>query len=248
MKILKYKKMSNGKYKIFLDDGSELLLYEEVILNYELLLNKEINNDKIEQINNLNLEYDVYYMALKSLNNRIKSTKELSENLLKKQYPKELVEKAISKLLSQGYLDDRSFCKSYINNQIITTSKGPYKISKELINKGVSEEIINQEISSFSEEEQLLKIEKVVNRLLKSNRTRGGAVLRQKITTDLINLGYDITLITKVINNLSFDNNKDIAKKEYDKLYKKLSKKYSGNELEYKIKERLYRLGLYYEE
>ena len=39
-----------------------------------------------------------------------------------------------------------------------------------------------------------------------------------------------------------------MVKKEYDKLYKKLSRKYSGNELEYKIKEKLYQKGLYYEE
>ena len=36
--------------------------------------------------------------------------------------------------------------------------------------------------------------------------------------------------------------------KEYDKLFRRLSKRYSDKELEYKIKEALYKKGLYYED
>ena len=61
-------------------------------------------------------------------------------------------------------------------------------------------------------------------------------------------LGYDISLINSEISNYSFENDKELAKKEYDKLYRKYSKKYSGKELELKIKEKLYLKGLKYEE
>ena len=44
-----------------------------------------------------------------------------------------------------------------------------------------------------------------------------------------------------------FPSDDDIAKKEYDKLYKKLSRKYSGSELELKIKQKLFQKGLRYE-
>ena len=64
----------------------------------------------------------------------------------------------------------------------------------------------------------------------------------------MVNLGYDTLTISKVVNDFDFSNDKDIAKKEYEKLYKKLSRKYEGKELEYKIKEKLYQKGLYYED
>ena len=35
----------------------------------------------------------------------------------------------------------------------------------------------------------------------------------------------------------------NIYKKEYDKVYKRLSRKYSGSELEYKVKQKMYALG-----
>lgn len=248
MKIIKYKKTTKGRYKIYLDDGRELLLYEDVILKFSLLLKKEILEKDIMEIELFNQECDVYHVGLESINKRFKSTYDLKESLLKKEYPYELVEKAIEKLLKQGYLNDQSFAKSYINNQIITTNKGPYKIRRELSEHRVDTNIIEEEIEVFDEDTQLEKIRKVTTRLYNSNRNRGGVVLKKKIVNDLVNLGYDTSVISKVINDFDFSNDKDIAKKEYEKLYKKYSRKYDGKELEYKIKEKLYQKGLYYED
>lgn len=248
MKIIKYKKTTKGRYKIYLDDGRELLLYEDVILKFSLLLKKEILEKDIMEIELFNQECDVYHVALESINRRFKSTYDLKESLLKKEYPYELVEKAIEKLLKQGYLNDQSFAKSYINNQIITTNKGPYKIRRELSEHRVDTNIIEEEIEVFDEDTQLEKIRKVTTRLYNSNRNRGGVILKKKIVSDLVNLGYDTSVISKVINDFDFSNDKDIAKKEYEKLYKKYSRKYDGKELEYKIKEKLYQKGLYYED
>ncbi len=247
MKILKYKKLTGGKYKVTLDT-MDLMLYEEVILKYNLLITKEIDPLEIEKISNDNLFYEIYYDAIKSINSRIKSIYDIRMFLKKKEYPIDVIESVIDKLLKQGYLNDLIYTKSFINNQIVTTNNGPNKIRKELLDHKVDEKIIYGELESFTTDLQLEKIEKLVNRFYKSNRTRGGFVLKKKITNDLIKYGYDIELIDKVISKFDFTNDKDIAKKEYEKLYRKLSKKYNGVELERKIKEKMYMKGLVYEE
>ena len=48
MKIIKYRKGSKGLYKVELDDGRVLSLYEEVILKYELLLKREVYLEELE--------------------------------------------------------------------------------------------------------------------------------------------------------------------------------------------------------
>lgn len=247
MKIIKYKKMSKGRYKIYLDNDKDIVLYEDVILKYNLLLKKEIDEELLIEIDKYNQECDVYYIALTSINNRFKSTYELKQSLLRKEYPIDLVDKAIEKLLKQGYLNDRMFARSYINNQIITTNKGPYKITKELNEKKIDSEIINEEIQIFTEEEQITKIKKLIEKGIKTNHSRGGIVLKQKIYNDLKLNGYDISMINRIISNYSFENDQDIAKKEYEKLYRKYSRKYSGSELENKIREKLYQKGLKYD-
>ena len=247
MKILKYRRGSNGKYKIVLDTGMELVLYEEVILEYNLLLNKMIDEEILLELDKANQKYDVYYVALKTLNSRIKSIEDLRFYLLKKEYPREMIEVAIEKLIRQGYLNDRNYAKSFINNQILTTNNGPYKIRKALQEKKVSEEIIDEEIVAFTDSVQLDKINKLIKRGLKNNSSRGGVVLKQKIYNDLKILGYDIGLINMALNDYEFSNDREIAKKEYDKLYRKYSRKYSGYELEQLIREKLYQKGLKYE-
>ena len=44
MKILKYKKKRNGQYELQLESQKSLDLYEEVILQFELLLKKDISD------------------------------------------------------------------------------------------------------------------------------------------------------------------------------------------------------------
>ena len=191
MKIIKYRKGSQGLYKVELEDGSVLSLYEEVILKFELLLTREILDKDIDFINKFNQECEVYYVALNSIKSRFKSVYDTKEFLLKKEYPVDMIDIAINKLVKQGYLNDKSFAKSFINNQMVTTNKGPNKIKKELIEHRIDSNIIDEEINVYEDDIQLEKIEKIASRLFKSNRTRGGAVLKRKIINDLIMLGYD---------------------------------------------------------
>jgi len=248
MKVIKYKKLANSRYKVFLDNDHELLLYEDVILKYNLLIRKDIDEKLIVEMDKYNQECDVYYIGLNSIKNRFRSTYELKNILIKKEYPIDLVEKAIDKLTKQGYLNDRSFTKSFINNQIITTNNGPYKIVRELSEKKIDDDIISDEINIFTDEEQVSRIKKLIDKGIKTNHTRGGVVLKQKIYNDLKNLGYDISIINSVISNYEFSNDTDIAKKEYEKLYRKYSRKFEGEELKRKIKEKMYQKGLNYEE
>ena len=248
IKIIKYKKSSNGKYKVYLDNNHELLLYEDVILKYNLLLTKEIDESLLIEIDKYNQECDVYYVGLNSIKNRFKSIYDLRITLLKKEYPEELVDKAIDKLIKQGYLNDRSFTKSFINNKMITTNSGPYKIERELLDKKIDASIIKDEIGVFNREEQITRIKKLIERGIKTNHTRGGIVLKQKIYNDLKLLGYDISLINEVILTYTFEEDESISKREYDKLYRKYSRKYEGEELKRKIREKMYLKGLKYEE
>lgn len=245
MRIIKYKKGSKGLYKVELDDGRVLSLYEDVILKFDLLLKKEIMDSDLDSINKYNLECDVYYVALNNIKSRFKSEFELRNILKKKEYPDEYIELAINKLIKQGYLNDRLFARSYINNQMLTTSRGPLRIQRDLLDKKIDYNVVNEELSVFSEEEQMMKIKKIISKKIQSNHSRGGYVLKQKVVNDVKLLGYDSLVISRVISEFDFSSNdEDIAKKEYNKLYKRLSHRYSGDELERKIREKLYQKGL----
>ena len=246
MKIVKYKKRSNGKYSVYLDDGREFIFYEEVILKYELLLKKEISD--IDEINKANIEYDVYYVALSLLKSKMRSCSEVRNILIKREYPEELVDITIDKLKKQGYLNDYDYASGFIHYQINCTNHGPNRIKKELYDKGIDYKIINELLEEFDMSIQKDKIDKLINLKLKSNNNKNGNVLKNNICNYLINLGYDYSVVEECLNNYSFSVDKSIIKKEYDKLMRKYSSKYDGDLLKRKVREKLYLKGMIYEE
>ena len=138
------------------------------------------------------------------------------------------------------------YAKSFLNNKLITTSNGPRKIRLELQKKGIRQDIIDDVLEEYSDDIQLEKINKIANRIVKSNRNKSNKALKIKINNDLGLEGFSKKLIDQVINDLKFASEDEIAKKEYEKLRKRLSRKYSGEELEIKIKQKMYQKGFCY--
>ena len=243
MKIEKFKKRPNGLYTIYLDNFNTYDFYEEIILKYELLLTKTIEEDELNKIIEDNKNYESYYDALKTLKRVIKTKEEIRKLLTDKKYSKESINFAITTLEKQGYINDKNYSKSYIHNSIITTNKGPKKIEEELIKKGVVFDDYNEALEEYNTSLEKEKIEKLISKKIKSNHNKSAKVLKQKLQIDLINNGFSKDIIKEELNSTSIEENTDIAKKEYEKYYKKLSKKYSGKELEYKLKQKMYSLG-----
>ena len=243
MKIEKFKKRPNGLYTIYLDDFNSYDFYEEIILKYELLITKNIEKDELTKIIEDNKNYESYYDALKTLKRTIKTKEEIRKQLTDKKYSKESIAFAITTLEKQGYINDKNYAKSYVHNAIITTNKGPKKIEEELVKKGVASDDYLLALEEYNTSLEKEKIEKLISKKIKSNHNKSAKVLKQKLQLDLISSGFSKDIIKEILNSTTIEENNDIVKKEYEKYYKKLSKKYSGKELEYKLKQKMYSLG-----
>ena len=69
MKIINYKKKKTNIYEITLSNSEKISLYDDVILKYDLLLKKELNDKLKMKIYEENSYLESYYKALKYLNN-----------------------------------------------------------------------------------------------------------------------------------------------------------------------------------
>ncbi len=243
MKIKKYKKLAQGQYSIILDDDSTLNLHEDLILKYDLLLTKEIDNTMINVFLEENKKYTAYSDALRYLGIKMRSIKEIYEYLDKKMYSKEIINEVVEKLKKEKYLDDNLYASYYVVDRIKMSNDGPYKIMKDLEKKGICIEYINNSIIEFNDKVQQDKIDKLINKQIKSNHNKSSILLKKKILEYLINLGYDRSIILSRLNVIYNFDDEDIKNKEYEKIYKKLSRKYSGYELEQMIKKKMYEKG-----
>lgn len=241
-KIEKFSKQKNGMYLLTLEDGNKIKIHEDLILKYELLLHKKLDDTLLETIYEENQVYIVYEVALKYLNIRLRSRKELYEYLSKKGYTKDIINIVLEKLVAQGYLDDRIYAISFVHDRVLMSSYGPNKIRGELEHFGISNEDIDNALNSYNESLEKERIEKLINKQIKSNHNKGAMLLKKKIQAYLLNLGYTSTLVNESLNGKKLVT-EDLYQKEYEKLYNKLSKKYSGKELEYKLKQKMYQKG-----
>ncbi len=92
-----------------------------------------------------------YDKSIQLLARRGYAVKELTEALLKKEYPAEEVLEAINLLLEHRYLNDESFAYERIRSRALLSKWGKRRIQTELKNKGVDEAIIHKAFNQFEE-------------------------------------------------------------------------------------------------
>ncbi len=246
MKIEKYTKLKGNKYSVYID-GVAVKLYDDVIVKYELLRKKEISNELFTEITEYNDYLEAYYKALKYITKKLRTEKEIYI-YLEKNYEKQVIKETIIKLKKDGYLNEDIYIKSFIGDQLILGKTGPNKIISELINLGCNEEKVRNEVAKIEENVWFERIEKIIKKKIRLNKSYGINKLRDKITYELGNIGYYKWMIDEILNNINYDEQDDILIKEYKRVCSKLERKYEGKELELKIITKLLSKGFTYEQ
>lgn len=232
MEIVKLIKKNKNVYQVKFSDNTSLNFYDDTIINYNLLVNKEISDLQIKEIINYNNKIDAYYKALSYINVKLRTKNEIRKKL--KDYDKNIIDEVIEKLASQKYLDDELYIKSYINDQINLTLNGPKKILFELEKLGFKD--IYKYMYMFDDVNWQEKTEKIISKKVKSNHNLSVIMLKNKIKNDLINLGYSKDLFQDVVENYVLLDNEEIINKEINKFKKKYKNKYSEEDINYKLK------------
>lgn len=243
MKIISIKKSGKSKYKILLENDVALNLYDNVILNNNLLFKKEIDDELLEKLEKENEKEDIYYKVVSFISKKIRSKKEINEYLDKIDITFSLKEEIINRLESNLLINDEMYAKAYIHDKVYLSNEGPYKIKSNLIDNNIPSDIIEKLIYEIDQDEIKQKLEKLIIKRIKGNSNKSNYILKQKIMLEMINLGYDKGHIEELINNNLSNNEVLIIKKEYDKVYRKLSSKYNGNELLNRVYHKLRQKG-----
>ncbi len=246
MIIKKYTKMKTNKYKVKIDD-IEVKLYDDVIIKYQLLRKKELTDEEFEEIVEYNDKLEAYYKALRYISNKLRTEKEVF-NYLDKVYSKSVIRETISKLKDEGYLNKEVYLKCYLSDQVNLGNYGPEKIKKDLVKLGFEEEEFKDSLLKINDEIWLEKLDNLVKKKINANHSYGVYKLKEKILYDLSNMGYYKWMIEEVLNRHDLVTDEKIIKKEYQKLYNKLSKKYEGSELAYQVRVKLLQKGFSYSE
>lgn len=200
MKIVKYTRLASGKYKVLFDNKKELILYESVIIDTNLLYKKEITSEEYSNLISLNNYQDIYNKVIKYIGIRLRSKKEIIDYLKKMDLSIEVVDDILNKLITNKYIDDERFSQAYIKDKYNFSNNGPYKIVNELVKLGIDKDIAYTYTFDIITNEAE-KINKLINKYVKSDKKHDWYYLRNKIYNNLINLGYSKEIVISILNN-----------------------------------------------
>ena len=234
IKITKFEKLKNNKYKVVGDQ--ELVLYDNTIIKFNLLQTKLIDNlDKV-------LEYDkateVYYEIVKLINRKLRTVHEIEKILKEKEISNEYSEAIINKLIDSKLLDDEKYVSSYIHDVLKLKNTGPRKIEVDLLALGIKDYLIKEYLFTIDDEIWEQRISKMIEKKLKSNHTKTGLNLKVSIATFIVHEGYTKEMVMKVANRYDYTCLEAIEK-DYKKIFNKYKDKYDKDKLNDIIKNKM---------
>lgn len=202
--ITQIKKIGNGnRYHLYLDEQHFGIFEAEVLARYCLKSGQSYDDDFFEKLKIENGDYACFNRGLSILEKSLKSEKMLYDFLKGKGYPIECVTKAIEKLKSYGYIDDKAYCESYINSY---PSKSLKKLKYDLLAKGIDSELIDHKLAELSNDE--LEEEKALKEARKYLKNKDFDLkIKQKFYNHMVGKGFDCSQIQKAWEEVADDRN-----------------------------------------
>ncbi|MBC1727419.1 recombination regulator RecX [Listeria seeligeri] len=213
------------RYNIFVDEKYNFSVDEEVLARFQLMKGKQLTEAEIEEIKQADMVRKGLNKAINFLSHRVRSEKEIRDYLRKQEMEPYAIDAILQKLADMDYINDAEFAELFTKTQIKTTLKGPRTIERELVEKGLTREIISQVILEYSEEAQIVNAEKQARKIMRRNNKSAKKTLQQKIITDLIQKGYTTEIAklsaTNVTSELDAADEVEILQKQLEKAIRK---------------------------
>lgn len=203
MKISKIEsqKKNKDRLNIYIDDAFAFGLSVDVFVKYNLQKDQAIEDDFLEEILLTEEKNKAINSAVKYLSYRQRSIKEVKDHLSRKGYEESIVGKTIDYLLEKNYLNDYEFAESFIRDKSYLNKYGINKIKYELLNKGISKEIVAKTLR-FDGDEEYDNAIALANKKMNSYKNQDRDSIYRKLGGFLQRRGYRYDTVSKVLKEV----------------------------------------------
>lgn len=229
--LISITKKKNGRYSLEFNVDDTIIKHtvlEETLLSLSLFGPKKLTKKEYD-ITLKNAEFDLLYQkSLDFINYQMRSVHEINKYLKKYTTDSGIVIQIVNKLKANDFLNDGEYVKRYISEKLEYDYIGPRKISENLFKKGISNEMILDDLKVFNDDLEIEKINYLLDKetkyVIKKPYLKFINSIRQKYITkgfnlrnintsigikdDLIKQSIDVEKI--IINDIK------VLKKKYD--------------------------------
>jgi regulatory protein len=170
---------------------------------------QKISDAKIAELRNADGLEAAYQHALRFLNYRARTGKEISQKLIEKGYSEDQVAIVLQRLESAGLVEDARFAEMWVENRNEFHPRSRRLIKMELKQKGIHEDVIESALGNSEEDIELAT--RAAKQQLRKYEQLAWPDFRQKLGAFLMRRGFSYGTIAPVVQSMWESLQKDPA-------------------------------------
>ena len=187
-------KKNKKRVNIYDEEGYVFSCYLDTVFEHGLKNDIEISNEEIKEILKTDEVKYATETALKLLNVRIRTEKEIRLALAQKGISPQSIDTSVQTLYEYGLLNDEDFADIYAKE--LSEKYGVKKVAQKLVQKGINCSAANAAAAKYRNNDSL----KVYYERVRNKFTGTSYETEQKIIRSLLNKGFIYDDIKRVMN------------------------------------------------
>lgn len=192
---------------ISFDDSEPIILDYRTVLDNGLRKDDRVDEKLYDKLISESSFLKAKDSAFRLLGRRHHSTSELRTKLIKKKFPKEIIQRVLTDLTEKKLLDDEQFAIAYLEEKSVKKKIGLNKLKAELFRKGIDRKIIDKVLLGVDSElsyEQAMELAQRKSLSLQRKEI-DKKKLKSKIFSFLSSRGFESDVIMKVLSSYESD-------------------------------------------
>lgn len=186
------------RYSLYVDGTYAFSLSESALLASGLHIGSDLTKVQLAEFKETAKRDKAYNQALSQIARRQRSEWEVREYLQRKDCAPELIQEIVDRLYAARFLDDEAFARAWVESRRLLKSTSQRRLSMELRQKRVSDEIIKRVLEHDETDERVVLRELVV-RKRKQSRYQDN----QKLLAYLMRQGFNYDDVKSVLEGAS---------------------------------------------
>jgi regulatory protein len=199
---IEIQKRNKERVNLFLDDEYAFSLSVELVYKEGLKTKDEIDSEKLKVLAERESLIRCKDSALRIVEKSCKTEKEMRDKLILKGYEENSINKSIEFLKEYNFINDSNYTKAFISDKL--KSQGSQKIKYTLIQKGISKDCIDEELSNLNKENEknvALNIAKKKLNIIKK-KENDNYKISAKLYRYLLSKGYGYDVTNEVVKEI----------------------------------------------
>lgn len=199
--IERQEKKANRR-SIFINGRFALGVDETVVADLGLHVGQQISEEELQDVVHAELVNKAKERALKLLDYRPRSRKEIAQRLVRADFAEDVVEETLTRLEDLGFIDDKQFSQGWVNHRLAGKGMGKTRIKWELRQKGITTEVAEEALSAVDADVEYESALESARRRWGKDKDPDERTRRRRLAGYLRRQGFDWDTITKVLNEL----------------------------------------------